>query len=237
MTAVPREKKAFIPPAVSTALGSLAAASSGHEQAVKSKQVLNRLKQKGGVPTQAPTGAPMPAQPDQKTASLMERLEQNNPGQAKEAAAKELGFGVLAALAAGAGTALVSEAIRGGSSALGGVIGNAKRKRMFKNIMQRNPDFKQKEDMAERYFNLIMRFAPSLARDETAVTDYLRRQMQYQTSSIEFVKHLADLEATVRGKIDSQSMSSRISHGAQQSMDAFLGKALAEEYVGGKQKK
>jgi hypothetical protein len=226
------EKKASL----NLLLGSAAASLTGAEEASKTRKRLDRLKAKGGVDPQVPGSVPMPipgepmsaAYGAQKTAGAMDVV--------RAAGGNQILVGAGIALVGGAGAALAGELIRGAGNVAGGVMSSIQRKRLFSNIMQKNPEFRQteaKKDLAEKYFNLIMNYAPALSRDETAITDFMRRQLVYQTSSVEFIKQLADLEAIVRGKVDPHSTAARVSGSATRTLESYLGGSLSKTYAGG----
>ena len=226
------EKKASL----NLIMGSAAAALSGSEEASKTRKRLDRLKAKGGVEPQVPGSVPMPIPNEPRSASMGVQKTAGLMGAAKTVVGDPIAQGALIALVGGAGAALAGELIRGAGQAVGGIMSSLQRKRLFSNIMQRNPEFRQteaKKDLAEKYFNLIMNYAPALARDDTAITDFMRRQLVYQTSSVEFIKQLADLEAMVRGKVDPHSVSARVSGSATRTLESYLGGSLSKTYAGG----
>lgn len=223
-----REKVAFrgikMPTSGQTLLTGVGVATAGYDQASKTRAELNRLKQKGGV--MPPPGVKMPEQ--KKVATLMGKLQEKTAN----ANATNLAMAAVGALALGAGTTLMNEGIRAGIRGAGNIIRRQNQDKQFKQILQRNPDIAQKKELARRYFDLIMTYGPSLARDETAITDYLRRQLQYETSSIEFVRHLVDLESTVRDKLDKNTLAFRVGAGSVGSLEAMGRKALEQRYLG-----
>jgi len=203
-------------------ISGLVAADSGGTAAKKSRDLMNRLKVRGGVVPQVPGAVdmPVPAPPQSPMGPPASSVKE----------ASDVSDAIIGSLVGGVGIALTGELIRGVGAASGSVISGMRRKALLGRLMQRNPEFRQNKERTERYFNLVMAYAPSLARDETAITDFLRRQLQYETSSVEFIKQLSDLEGTIRGKVDSDSFGSRLSAGVQRSMDNQLGYALNRKY-------
>lgn len=114
----------------------------------------------------------------------------------KQAAGIPEPFGVGKALLVGAG--LAGGGIIAGKAAQGvsGAFVKFKSERMFKELERRYPEIRRHKE-ARKYFDLIIAYAPSLLRHHAAVGDFLRRQLEYPMSSVEFIKQLADLEGTV----------------------------------------
>ena len=111
------------------------------------------------------------------------------------------------ALTIGAGLAgggLLAAKAGGG---VGGVFQTFQANRMFGELKRRYPEIKR-HPKAREYFDLIVAYAPSLMRHHAAVGDFLRRQLEYPMSSVEFIKQLADLEQAV-AKTETYSASSR----------------------------
>jgi len=100
------------------------------------------------------------------------------------------------ALAAGTGLAAGGALIGAAGHGVGSAYTRLKAGRMFDELSRRHPEIK-KSPQAKEYFDLIVAFAPSLLRHPSAIGDFLRRQLQYPMSSVEFIKQLADLESTV----------------------------------------
>lgn len=232
------EKMAFIPVggAVGAGLTGLAGGMSYAEGAGKTRQMLNRMKMRGGV---MPSVNKMPPPQQPKVAAGKSLRSILNAPMKKEAAggdvAKMVALNAAVALAGGMGVALTGELIRAGMGGVSSVTQKMSRKRLFNRIMQMHPEFKkdkETKDRAERYFRLIMAYAPSLARDDTAIADFMRRQLMYPTSSVEFLKQLADLEATIRGKVDANSVAARVSQRSSDQVSNYLGKALSDNYAG-----
>lgn len=100
------------------------------------------------------------------------------------------------ALLVGAGLAAGGAAIGKGVNAVGDMFTRLQAKRMFEELQRRHPEVKS-NPKARQYFDLTVAYAPSLLRHPNAVGDFLIRQLQYPMSSVEFIKQLADLEATI----------------------------------------
>jgi len=127
----------------------------------------------------------------------------------------------LGAAAAGGG-ALLGAGARG----VGGIYQKFVAERMFKELQQRYPEIRNKPQEARKYFELIVAYAPSLLRHHAAIGDFLRRQLEYPMSSVEFIKQLADLEATV-SKTKGESASAYFGRGAVESGGGMLGSLAA----------
>jgi hypothetical protein len=65
-------------------------------------------------------------------------------------------------------------------------------------------------------------YAPSLMRHPAAIGDFLKRQLEYPTTSVEFIKQLADLEGTIA---KTQGYSAATSFG--RGVESGAGSALA----------
>lgn len=133
---------------------------------------------------------------------LMEKLEKT--------AVPSMTFGQ--ALGIGAALTGTAMAARAGSAGIGSLYTKFKSERMFKELTNRYPEIKR-HPKAREYFDLIVAYAPSLLKHPTAIGDFLRRQLEYPMSSIEFVKQLADLEKTVASTPSiGESVSQTLSH-------------------------
>lgn len=208
---------------------SAAMAADGHSQAENTRNRLNRLKAKGGVVPSNPGAATMPTPPQPMPANVpTEKVAAGMP----TSASGQIAFATAVGLLGGGATALASEVIRGLSEGAGDIASKMRRKALLKKLMERNPEFRRQKETTERYFNLILAYAPSLARDETAITDFLRRQLQYPASSVEFIKQLADLEATVRGKIDQNTVAARVSGSAMRTAEGVLSNRIGDADFG-----
>jgi len=104
---------------------------------------------------------------------------------------------MAAGLAVGVGSQLAGRAVAGGARAVGDVFLSFRNNRLFDELKAKYPEIKSNK-RAREYFDMIMAYAPSLARHPTAIGDFLSRQLQYPVSSIEFLHRLADFEGSVR---------------------------------------
>jgi hypothetical protein len=130
---------------------------------------------------------------------LLEKQAEGPPG---------LGLGTIGqALFAGAGLAAGGLAAGSAARGVGSMHTRFKANRMFKELQQRYPEIRRHKD-ARKYFDMTIAYAPSLLRHHAAIGDFLRRQLEYPISSVEFIKQLADLEATV-SKTEGSSTASR----------------------------
>lgn len=120
------------------------------------------------------------------------------------------------------GGAIVGAGARG----VGGIYQKFVAERMFKELQQRYPEIRNKPQEARKYFELIVAYAPSLLRHHAAIGDFLRRQLEYPMSSVEFIKQLADLEATV-SKTHGESASTHFGRSAAESGGGMLGPMAA----------
>ena len=98
------------------------------------------------------------------------------------------------------GLAVTALATAVGSTAVGvtSMYTKMQANRMFKLLQSREPTVRNNKK-AREYFELIVAYAPSLMRHPNAIGDFLKRQLEYPMSSVEFIKQLADLEKTVSG--------------------------------------
>jgi hypothetical protein len=190
-----------------------------HTKRYAKQQAAGVKKLKG---THAPGGAP-----PMRKVSAKQALHFHLKKQAEEKTAEpKLPFGSAAkalpwALLAGAGIATGGMVARGGAGAVGGAFQKFQSSRMFKELQQRYPEIRRHKD-ARKYFDLIVAYAPSLMRHHAAVGDFLTRQLQYPMSSVEFIKQLADLEATV-SKTEGTSAASRFGQSVEQQAGGLLG--------------
>ena len=172
------------------------------------------------IGTHPPGGAP----PMRKISAkhLMEKKAGNlTPLRSDFARALPYALGMGAATAAG--TMMAGGAARG----VGSVFQKFKSNRMFKELQQRYPEIRRHKD-ARKYFDMVVAYAPSLMRHHAAIGDFLSRQLQYPMSSIEFIKQLADLEATV-SKTESQGQSAQFARGTEMAASSVL-PHFAESY-------
>lgn len=134
---------------------------------------------------------------------------------AEKTASRKLDWGaVQTGLAIAGGTAALGLAGRAVGSGVSGAFQKLQANRMFNDLQQRYPEIKRHKD-ARKYFDLIIAYAPSLMRHHAAVGDFLRRQLEYPMSSVEFIKQLADLEATV-AKTESMAGPARFGQSLEQ---------------------
>lgn len=130
-------------------------------------------------------------------------------GHLKKAALPEgIGANMINALVVGAGLAAAGAGVSAAAGGVGSMFTRLRAGRMFEELKRRHPEIKS-NPRARQYFDLIVAYAPSLMRHPNAIGDFLMRQLQYPMSSVEFIKQLADLEATV-AKTGRESMSSAL---------------------------
>lgn len=126
------------------------------------------------------------------------------------------GMGSLpTALALGAATALGGMVAAGGARGIGSIFHGFQADRMFDELKRRYPEIRQ-HAKAREYFDLITAYAPGLLKHPAAIGDFLRRQLEYPMSSVEFIKQLAELEST-------------LSHTAGSSPSARFGEHVSEQ--------
>lgn len=111
---------------------------------------------------------------------------------------------VTKAMAVGAGLTAAGVGIGLASNVVGDMYVKLQAARMFSELSRRHSEVRGNK-RAREYFDLIVAYAPSLLRHPNAIGDFLLRQLQYPMSSVEFIKQLADLEATV-SKTSRESM-------------------------------
>lgn len=139
-----------------------------------------------------PAGHAPGAPPPMKKISARQRMTEILEKNAGVAPPKMLGTAV------GMGLALtgVGLATRGTLAGVSALHTKFKAERMFSELVGRYPEIRR-HPRAREYFDMIVAYAPSLLKHPTAIGDFLRRQLEYPSSSIEFVRQLADLEKTV----------------------------------------
>jgi hypothetical protein len=133
---------------------------------------------------------------------------------------------VTKAMAVGAGLTAAGVGIGLASNVVGDMYVKLQAARMFAELSRRHSEVRGNK-RAREYFDLIVAYAPSLLRHPNAIGDFLLRQLQYPMSSVEFIKQLADLEATVT-KTDRGSLGMNI--GAQAS--GMASNVAASSFVG-----
>jgi hypothetical protein len=107
-----------------------------------------------------------------------------------------LGSDMAKALMIGTGLAVAGAGVGAAASGVGSMFTRLQASRMYDELRRRHPEVKS-NPKSRQYFDLIVAYAPSLMRHPSAIGDFLLRQLQYPMSSVEFIKQLADLEATV----------------------------------------
>jgi hypothetical protein len=135
---------------------------------------------------------------------------------------------IPAALGLGAAMAGGGMAVGAAARGVGGIYQKFVAERMFKELQQRYPEIRNKPQEARKYFELIVAYAPSLLRHHAAIGDFLRRQLEYPMSSVEFIKQLADLEATV-SKTHGESASAHFGRSASEAGGGMLGSLAAPQ--------
>jgi hypothetical protein len=107
-----------------------------------------------------------------------------------------LGSDMAKALMIGTGLAVAGAGVGAAAGGVGSMFTRLQASRMYDELRRRHSDVKS-NPKSRQYFDLIVAYAPSLMRHPSAIGDFLLRQLQYPMSSVEFIKQLADLEATV----------------------------------------
>ena len=137
----------------------------------------------------------------------------------------EAGKKMLPLLLAGTALQATGMGLGMGARGVGGAYQRFQSERMFKELKRRYPSVKR-HPKAREYFDMIVAYAPSLMRHPSAIGDFLDRQLQYPSTSVEFIKQLADLEATV-SKTEASSAAAQFGTGAVGAIGA-IPKTLAE---------
>jgi hypothetical protein len=132
------------------------------------------------------------------------------------------GAAALGATIFQAGGAVVGAAARG----VGSIFERSRRENLFKEVLRLDPSLKSNPRVRE-YFDLIMTYAPSLGDHPTAIGDFLRRQLQYPVSGIEFLNSLATFEKTV-GQSRMNNVSSGLGHGFSEHGAGYLSHGIGE---------
>ena len=107
-----------------------------------------------------------------------------------------LGSDMAKALMIGTGLAVAGAGVGAAAGGVGSMFTRLQASRMYDELRRRHSEVKS-NPKSRQYFDLIVAYAPSLMRHPSAIGDFLLRQLQYPMSSVEFIKQLADLEATV----------------------------------------
>lgn len=157
--------------------------------------------------------------------------------QANVSPGRQIATGLGIAIATGAGAALATEGVRALGRGVSRLTGGLGHDRLFNDLLARHQELRQNKVEARKHFDIIMEYAPSMARNHVVISDFIKRQLQYQTSSVEFIRQLTDLESTIRGHIDRGSVAGRVSDRAGQVADNYLGNALSNVYAMKQQKK
>jgi hypothetical protein len=142
--------------------------------------------------------------------TVMAALRQHLPARKQASLGEDLGKALLL----GTGLAAAGAGVGAAASGVGNMFTRLQAKRMFDELQRRHPEVKS-NPKARQYYDLIVAYAPSLLRHPNAVGDFLLRQLQYPMSSVEFIKQLADLEATV-SKTSRESTGANIGYSASQ---------------------
>jgi hypothetical protein len=126
-----------------------------------------------------------------------------------------------AALLMGAGLAAGGLLASGGASGVANMFQRHKSERMFEELKRRYPEVRR-HPKGREYFDMIVAYAPSLMRHPAAIGDFLKRQLEYPMTSVEFIKQLADLEGAV-AKTHSYSTSKNFGQAVQTGASTALG--------------
>lgn len=172
---------------------------SGMQAASHARAATQRLKQMQMTPAVGPMkmaaeklagmGASMPGFGGAGT-GFFDTLKNLKPG-VGSLAAIALATGAAAAGAAGAG-----KVVDLASKSVGSIFENRRRDKLFEQIVARDPMLKQNA-RAREYFDLVLTYAPALGDHPTAIGDFLKRQLQYPVSGVEFLGALAKLQKDI----------------------------------------
>jgi hypothetical protein len=146
-----------------------------------------------------PTPPPVPPGPPMNKISARRALRgylKKQAGSAPLMSARSLMRNIPAAMATSALVVGTGVGVSRGLGVIGGMYDRHRANRMFEELKNRYPEIRRSPKSRE-YFDMIMAYAPGLARHPVAIGDFLRRQLDYPMTSIEFVKQLADLETTL----------------------------------------
>lgn len=151
----------------------------------RAQQATQRLKQMQMTPAVGPMK--MASEKLAATIDLPGRMNPSIPDVLKTVATGAL-------LTAGAiGASKGFEAI---TSAVAGPFERRRRDKLFEQLLARDPALKSMP-RAREYFDLVMTYAPSLGDHPTAIGDFLKKQMQYPVTSVEFLSGLAKLQKDI----------------------------------------
>lgn len=111
-------------------------------------------------------------------------------------------FGTLGAIAlasgiAAAGTAGAEKLINLAGRNVSSMFERRKREKLYEQLLQREPTLKQHHARAREVFDMVLTYAPSLADHPMAIGDFMKRQLQYPVSGVEFLAALAKLQLDV----------------------------------------
>lgn len=106
-----------------------------------------------------------------------------------------VGIAASAAIAGGAlmATEKLFDTVGGG---VNGVFERRRRDKLFEALLARDPQLKTNA-RAREYFDLVLTYAPALGDHPTAIGDFLKRQLQYPVSGVEFLSALTKLQKDV----------------------------------------
>lgn len=105
----------------------------------------------------------------------------------------------IAAVAAGAlTTAAVIGLADKASNSVSNIFDRSRRQKLFEELCRRYPDIKEKQPRSKELFDLMMKFAPGLGEHPMAIGDFLNRQLQYQSTSTEYLAALVDLQKKIK---------------------------------------
>jgi hypothetical protein len=134
---------------------------------------------------------------------------------------ENLAKAVGTSLLVGGGLTAAGMAVGAGARGVGGVYQQFQANRMFEDLKRMYPEIRQKPQDARKYFDMILAYAPGLMRHHAAIGDFLRRQLEYPMSSIEFIKQLADLQSTL-SKTESERPGTRFGRAASESAGSIV---------------
>lgn len=103
-------------------------------------------------------------------------------------------LGIAAGLTAAAGVGL--KGLDALTSAVSAPFERRRRDKLFEQLLTRDPALKNMP-RAREYFDLVMTYAPALGDHPTAIGDFLKKQMQYPATSVEFLSGLAKLQKDI----------------------------------------
>jgi len=104
---------------------------------------------------------------------------------------------LLATAAIATGSRLIDRGVSNIAEGATRLYEKRKNKKLFEEIVRDNPSFAN-NPRAAQYFDLVMDYAPSLAKNRLALVDYLHRLLEFPRSSVELVQSLINLEKSYR---------------------------------------